>query len=414
MAAGLRALIERQPVFNRLQVKGEVSNLTRHASGHVYFSLKDSGAQINAVMFKGKYLKNRYKDFSEGDEVIAEGALTIYPPRSVYQIQVEALRPAGRGQLYEQFLRLKARLQDEGLFDPARKRALPEIPSKVAVITSPTGAAIRDVLHTLQRRFPALQVALLPALVQGENAPEALINALALANSIPDVEAVMLTRGGGSLEDLWAFNDEALARAIAVSEKPVVAAVGHESDFTIAEFAADKRAPTPTAAAELLSPDIAELRKQLSGFSSATVRYAQRHIFEACQRLDTQSDLLSGTMEGRFEKAADVLNGLKAENARKIFELQRAQHGVLTEYFNRSRNAVSETLGKEQKKLAAIAEEAVQFDAEKMLRLGYALLSHNGKKLDYHAAKKGQEITAVLSEGIILAGVKEKFPREEL
>jgi exodeoxyribonuclease VII large subunit len=238
--------------FASLWLTGEVSNLRRAPSGHVYLTLKDAEAQVRAVIWgsTARYLKRLPAD---GDQVLCRGRVTVYEPRGEYQVVVDYLEPAGVGDLYRQFEAVKARLQAEGLFDPARKRPLPALVRRLAVVTSPTGAAVRDILQVLRRRAPGMAVLMVPAPVQGRDAPRRLIEALAAAVDHGDCEAVVVARGGGSLEDLAAFNDEGLARAIAACPLPVVAGVGHETDLTIADLVADARAPTPSAAAELLS-----------------------------------------------------------------------------------------------------------------------------------------------------------------
>ena len=246
-----------------LWVAGEISNFTRAPSGHWYFSLKDDAAQVRCAMFRGR---NQFVETAptNGQQVEVRAQATLYEPRGEFQLQVELLRPAGLGVLYEAYEKLRAKLQAEGLFDAARKRPLPTHPRTVGVITSPAAAALRDVLSALKRRMPSTQVILYPAPVQGPSAAAALTAAVREAGRRGECDVLLLVRGGGSLEDLWAFNDEALVRAIAASPLPVVSGVGHETDFPLADFAADLRAPTPTAAAELASPDRAQLAHRLT------------------------------------------------------------------------------------------------------------------------------------------------------
>lgn len=250
LTASIKAILEGG--VGQVTVKGEISNWRPAASGHIYFSLKDSDAMISAAFFKGAASRLRGLQVKDGMEVICRGRISVYAPRGTYQIIIETLEPVGAGSLQAQFEALKKKLFEEGLFDAARKRALPVMPSRIVVITSPTGAAIRDVLSVLKRRFAGVQVLVIPALVQGTCAPAELIQALRTANEHALGDVILLTRGGGSLEDMWCFNDEELAREIYNSAIPVVSAVGHEIDFTIADFVADLRAPTPSAAAELL------------------------------------------------------------------------------------------------------------------------------------------------------------------
>jgi exodeoxyribonuclease VII large subunit len=266
-------------------VGGEISNLTRAASGHWYFTLKDAGAQVRAVMFRGRTQGVGFVP-REGDRVEVRALVTLYEARGDFQLNVEAMRRAGSGDLHRQFLELKAKLDAEGLFDPARKRALPRLPHCIGVVTSPQAAALRDVLTALARRAPHVPVILYPAPVQGAEAPALLRRALAQAIARGECEVILLVRGGGSIEDLWAFNDEALARDIAASPIPIVAGVGHETDFTIADFVADLRAPTPTAAAELAAVERAELQGDVAGWIDRASRLIDRNLGRAAQRLD--------------------------------------------------------------------------------------------------------------------------------
>jgi len=266
-------------------VAGEISNYKRYESGHSYFTLKDSAAQVDCVMFRHKL---QYLDWlpENGMQVEVRAAPTLYEARGKFQLGVETMRRAGLGALYEAYEKLKARLGQEGLFDEARKRPLPPFPRAVGIVTSPQAAALRDVLTTLRRRMPALPVILYPAPVQGEGAAQKIAQAIAVAGMRGECDVLIVCRGGGSIEDLWSFNEEVVARAIAACPIPVVCGVGHETDFTIADFVADARAPTPTAAAQLASPDRAELAQQLRQWQHRLARVAQRTLEERMQRLD--------------------------------------------------------------------------------------------------------------------------------
>ena len=246
--------------FPLIWVEGEISNLSRPGSGHLYFSLKDAQAQVRCAMFRSRAILLRFKP-TDGTRVLVRARLSLYEARGEFQLIVEHMEPTGEGALLRAFEQLKSRLAAEGLFAADSKRALPRLAQRIGVITSPTGAAIRDVLSVFHRRFPLADIEILPVPVQGRDASPAIIGMLAAASEARRHDVLLLTRGGGSLEDLWAFNDEALARAIRASAIPVVSAVGHEIDFTIADFAADLRAPTPSAAAELLVPDANELMR---------------------------------------------------------------------------------------------------------------------------------------------------------
>lgn len=282
-------LLERS--FPLLWVAGEISNLTRAASGHWYFTLKDAQAAVRAVMFRGR---NQAVSFvpANGDRVEVRVQVTLYEARGEYQLTVETMRRAGAGDLYQQFVRLKARLQAEGLFDEARKRPMPQQPRAIGVITSPRAAALRDVLTTLARRAPQVPVILYPASVQGAAAPGELLQALQTAGRRRECDVLLLVRGGGAIEDLWAFNDEALARAIVASPIPVISGVGHETDFTIADFAADWRAPTPTGAAMHASPDRVEQLQRLARQRERLVQAWERAQRRLEQRLDLATRLL--------------------------------------------------------------------------------------------------------------------------
>lgn len=274
---GIKDLLEGQ--FATIWLKGEISNFKAHTSGHFYFSLKDSKAQISAVMFRGYNSQLRFRP-EDGMEVLVRGKITVYEPRGNYQIFCEMMEPVGAGALQKAFEQLKAKLQKEGLFDESRKRPLPSLPRHIAIVTSPTGAAIRDMLNVLGRRFKGAHVTVVPCKVQGDAAPGEIVEAIKLAQQLKDVDVMIVGRGGGSIEDLWAFNDERVARAIAATRVPVISAVGHEIDFTIADFVADLRAPTPSAAAELVVKNASDLVERLKGLERALrLSLAQRLNF---------------------------------------------------------------------------------------------------------------------------------------
>jgi len=266
-------------------IEGELSNVSRPASGHLYFTLKDATAQVRCAMFKPRSTWLPFKP-TDGMQVLARARVSLYEARGEFQVIAEHLEPAGEGALRQEFERLKTRLAAEGLFDAERKRPIPALPRRIGVITSPTGAAVRDVLNVLGRRFPLVEVEILPVPVQGKDAAAAIVAMLRAASAAGRHDVLLLTRGGGSLEDLWAFNDEALARAIAASAIPLVCAVGHEIDFTIADFVADLRAATPSAAAELLVPDRENLRRALLRQHERLRVGMRRRIQASAQRLD--------------------------------------------------------------------------------------------------------------------------------
>ena len=294
-----------------LWVEGEISNFTAPASGHWYFTLKDRDAQLRCAMFRGRQNGMRFKP-ANGQHVAVRGRVGLYEPRGEYQMTVELMEEAGQGALQRAFEQLKQRLSAEGLFDIGRKRALPTLPRRIAVITSGTGAALRDILHVLQRRFPLAQVLLLPVPVQGTAAAPAICAALDSLSTRTDCQVVILARGGGSIEDLWAFNEETVARAIHRCALPVVSGIGHETDFTIADFVADVRAPTPSAAAQLASPDQQSLLQQL-GAQLARLRLGmQRQLSHANQHHAAAARRLQQTHPGtRLHQQAQRLDELE-------------------------------------------------------------------------------------------------------
>ena len=291
-------------------IEGELSNCSRPASGHLYFTLKDAGAQVRCAMFKPRSTWLRFRP-ADGMRVLARARVSLYEARGEFQLVVESLEEGGEGALRRAFEELKSKLLAEGLFDPAGKRAIPRMPRRIAVVTSPTGAAVRDVLSVLARRYPLAEVEVLPVPVQGKDAPPAIVAMLEAASRAARHDVVLLTRGGGSLEDLWAFNDEAVARAIRASVIPVVSAIGHEVDFTIADFAADLRAPTPSAAAELLVPDAAELIATLRRQAARLAQFQRRMLELRAQRLDHLLARLNAQRpQARLLRAEDRLRQL--------------------------------------------------------------------------------------------------------
>ncbi len=390
-----RALLEGN--FPLIWVEGEISNLARPASGHIYFSLKDEQAQVRCAMFKIRRQRLGFQP-ENGSAVLARVRVSLYEARGDYQLIVEHLEEAGDGRLRRQFEQLKQRLADEGLFDAARKRPLPDLPHCIGIVTSPSGAAIRDVLSVLKRRFPAIPVLIYPVPVQGNEAPAAIVDALHAAAQRNECDLLLLTRGGGSLEDLWAFNDEAVARAIADNPIPIVSAVGHEIDITIADFVADMRAPTPSAAAELISPDRGEWLDTLRHWRSRLIRTVQsrlaheqqhlraisRHLKHPgqrlqnqAQRLDEQEQRLSRALHTRLQHNKARLGTL---TARLHSQSPKQQLATLQLRLNADRRrlhaAMPQHLGEEQQRLAALARALDAVSPLATLSRGYAIVQH--------------------------------------
>jgi exodeoxyribonuclease VII large subunit len=288
----IKLLLEGDSRLQDVWVRGEISNFTHHSSGHMYFTIKDADGRLKSIMFASHNQKLGFIP-KEGTKVIARGNISVYERDGAYQFYVTAMQPDGIGSLYLAFEQLKKKLEAEGLFAAERKKPIPRFPSAIGVITSPTGAAIRDVIITLQRRFPSVQILLYPVLVQGAQAASSIVKAIEVMNRLGEADVLIVGRGGGSLEELWAFNEEAVARAIFASAIPVISAVGHETDFTIADFVADLRAPTPTAAAELAVPSRVELQQQLS-------QLAQRLHYGLLQQLRRKQERLERAKRSPF------------------------------------------------------------------------------------------------------------------
>lgn len=375
--------------LGRLWVEGEISNIARPASGHVYFSLKDSSAQVRAAFFRQRQ-RGPVLNFKDGDQVLAYGRVSLYEARGDYQLIVEQVEFAGEGALKRQFEVLKKKLGAEGLFDEALKQPLPPLPQRIGVITSPSGAAVRDILSVLARRFPAIPVIVYPAAVQGDNAPAELIAALATAIRRDECDVLLLGRGGGSLEDLMAFNDEALARAIAACPIPIVSAVGHEVDFTIADFVADLRAPTPSVAAEIVAPDQEDWLRALNVLATRITRLGRRTLEDLGQALDWVSRrLVRSSPAATLERSAVRLNNLQQRLSRAARE---------------SVSGVSHRLQLAMRGLHSVSPLAT-------LERGYAIVedANTGKVLLNAAdAAPGDDIRARLATGELLATVKKQ------
>lgn len=413
--------------YRLLWIKGEISNFKAHSSGHWYFSLKDSKAQINAIMFRGfnQNLKFRPQD---GTEVLVRGKITVYEPRGTYQIFCELMEPVGAGAMQLAFEQLKRKLELEGLFDRARKRPIPSLPRHVAVVTSPTGAAIRDILNILGRRNRGLRVTIVSALVQGDGAVASICSGIAKAERMSDVDVLIVGRGGGSAEDMWCFNDERVARAIAGCSKPVISAVGHEIDFTIADFVADLRAPTPSAAAELVCKNAAEISETLSVLHKRLARgwthqlqLARQRMLHATQRLVDPKrrlqDLLlrCDELEQRLENAIEnylehrrhgieILRG-RLRSPREVILRLSQQIGMLKA---RLESHWTRKLEARRLKWAEIWTKLDSISPFKVLARGYSITFKDKKTVtSVEQLKSGDRVEITFAKGRAAARVEE-------
>jgi exodeoxyribonuclease VII large subunit len=348
----VRGLLEGDRALRSVWLRGEISNWSRAASGHAYFTLKDPRAAIKCVMWRSSASSLKWQP-RNGDAAVAHGRISVYPPQGVYQLQIDELRPAGVGDLHAQFEALRERLREEGLFEAARKQALSPFPQVIGVVTSPQAAAYRDVLNVLPRRFPLVRVLLAPTLVQGDQAPRQIVAALRHLDARDDVDVLLVVRGGGSIEELWAFNDETVARTIAACRHPVVCGVGHETDFTIADFVADVRAPTPSAAAELVVRDQAELRERIAAWSGRMRAAAQRHLAGERSLVEAQARTLH-----RLSPRAQIETGRQ-----KVDELDR-----------RGARALAHGLALRRSQLVGLEARLSALSPRATLERGYAIV----------------------------------------
>ncbi|KAB7627685.1 exodeoxyribonuclease VII large subunit [Alkalilimnicola sp. S0819] len=424
-----------------LWVEGEISNLARPASGHIYFTLKDSGAQVRCAMFRGRNQLLRFAP-RNGERVLLRAKVSLYPARGDYQLIVEHMESAGDGALRRAFEQLQARLQAEGLFDPAHKRPLPAMPQRLGVITSPSGAAIRDVLSVLKRRYPRLEVLIYPVPVQGEGAARQIAEAIALADARREVDLLLLTRGGGSLEDLWAFNEEDVARALYACELPTVSAVGHEVDYSIADLVADQRAATPSAAAELISPDGAawlrrfvQLEQQLRNLQRRqrqrqherlqwlTHRLRQLHpgrrLQDHGQRLDELEQRLRRALQLQLSGLHQRLAGLN-ERLGGCSPAERIGHARerLQALARRQQRQMQQELHQRRLRLRGLAGELNAISPLATLQRGYAIVhdAEGGVLRRAAQARSGDAVVARLSDGslhCVVGSVRLNEPGEQ-
>jgi exodeoxyribonuclease VII large subunit len=364
----LRELLESDLVLGDVWVSGEVSGARTQPSGHTYFTLKDAGSQLRSVLFRPQQIRQRRMiDYlTQGAQVIVHGRLTVYESRGELQIVVDFVQPEGVGLRHAQFERLRAQLEDEGLFDPSRKRALPRFPRRVGVVTSPAGAVFHDICNILQRRWPLAEVVLAPTPVQGPEAAMGIVGAIENLTGAGDIDVILIARGGGSVEELWAFNEEPVARAVFGSLVPVVSAVGHETDFTICDYVADMRAPTPSAAAELVAPDLLQMRSQIRGRLGSAL----------------------SAMLANVQRERAVTRALQSRAERQVADLSNLRQRI-DAYERRASNAVE---GGRRDRIAGLRRCLAQLDAlnpQATLDRGYAVVHKDGRVVSSIASISG-------------------------
>jgi exodeoxyribonuclease VII large subunit len=412
--------------FSNIWVSGEISGLKLAASGHCYFTIKDSESQLRAVCWRGTYRMLKFKP-RDGVEILARGKIEVYEPRGEYQLIVDHIEPQGLGALQVAFEQLKKKLAAEGLFEQARKRPLPALPNRIGIVTSPTGAVIRDILQILERRFPGLHIRLYPAQVQGAGAAEAVIEGIRYFSESGWAEVLIVARGGGSLEDLWTFNEEAVARAIAACRIPVISAVGHETDFTIADFVADLRAPTPSAAAELVICTKQSLIDRIEAGEWKLLQAAHLKVSRAARRLhELSTDRAAGSLQVRINRGLQRIDDrerilLQASRAKCVDARQRwqrldtrlraldlrlkfaAMRRRLEQAVNTSTQRMRLRLSREKNRLMPLDAHLTQLSPLKILDRGYSIVHLPGGAVvkEASAVARGDELHVRLAKGSI-------------
>jgi len=389
----LRDLLESDNNLQDIWVKGEVSNISRPSSGHLYFTIKDNQSALRCVMWRNAV--SRMRDIPrDGDAVEVHGSINIYEASGQYQLYADLIRPTGEGALYQEFTRLKALLETERLFAPERKRPIPRFPDVIGIVTSPSGAALQDILNTIKRRYTLARIVLAPTPVQGNEAPAGIVAALEAQNQIVTPDVIILARGGGSIEDLWAFNDEGVARAIAASEAPVICGVGHETDITIADFVCDLRAPTPTAAAELATPNRADLKENILDLSQMMARVLTAEVYT--QRLE--------------------LNYFENQIANRSPQTRvRSGRQRLDEFIHRSETALRHKLVLQRTNLTSLEHNLASLNPFAILKRGYAVVSFPDSRIVHSATqvKSGDELDVRVQDGRFGVQVRDDIQENE-
>ena len=377
----IKDLFAQVPLFGNIKIKGEISNFKHHSSGHMYMSLKDETGVIRAVMFRTSAMTLDFRP-ENGMQVVAEGRVSVYERDGQYQLYINKMTKDGKGNLYEQFEKLKARLQAEGLFDSSVKKPIPDFPKRIGVVTAPTGAAVRDIINIITRRFSFCDICLYPALVQGSGAAESIVRAIEYFNQTKSADVLIVGRGGGSIEDLWAFNEEIVARAIFGCEIPVISAVGHETDFTIADFVADLRAPTPSAAAELAVPSESEIRDKFQSYEMR-IKNATKKILEN-RRLLLKMYSEKQVMRDPVSKINE--KGIYLDHLTKMFE-----------------NATNAVLARKQQEIGVIASRLDGLSPLGTLNRGYSVVKNSEGEVvkSVKQVNTGDVMTVRVSDGEI-------------
>lgn len=389
----IRDLLSRDEILSMIIVRGEISNLTIHRSGHIYFTLKDETSVLKSVMFRSSAQRVRFA-LKEGMNVIVYGRISVYAPSGQYQLYAEDIQPDGIGALYVAYEQIKEKLAKEGLFDASRKKSIPQIPQTVGIVTSPTGAAIHDMINVISRRFPLTKIVLYPALVQGDNAYKSLISGLKYFNESKSADVIIIGRGGGSMEDLWAFNNVELAYAIADSEIPIISAVGHESDFTICDFVADLRAPTPSAAAELAVPDARVIKDRVN----QSIKHAERILINRIGQHRVHLDMIAKSRV--LKSREDLLNEY------------RMRISLITDKLD---NSIQSKIKDQKYKFEILATKLNTISPLNTLSRGYTIVLNEREKALSSVSEIDLDDTlnVYFADGIVKATVKQIDKKEE-
>lgn len=388
--------------FSQVLVEGELSRITFHNSGHIYFTLKDDASVISAVMFRGNASRLKFR-LEEGQKVIINAALTLYKPRGSYQLNCFSIEPAGHGALALAYEQLKEKLSQQGYFNPEHKKPLPKFPKKIALITSATGAALQDMLRVASSRYRLIEIAIYDVLVQGQNAAFEIANAIALADATKEYDALVVARGGGSMEDLWAFNEEHLANAIYHATTPIVSAVGHEIDWLISDFVADLRAPTPSAAMEIILPDTNELYQTLDMLSSRFSQIISQRVSTKKQELQhLKNSYLQHSVEKKLTQKMHEITQTREEFGRIMaFKIEGFKRNV--EYIqNRYPHAIERIVQNQQAKISNLQRSFESNHPKLKIKKGFAQISQEAKVIDISALKKG-DLFEVQSDRVVVS-----------